>query len=97
VIVAVLKQRHEQSVESQEDAEEYYAKLCTTINSETISTWESEIKLAESNRLQNPAAMDILGSRLSERGTTDNMNSESSSNTSGQDWIMLGLSMEERQ
>lgn len=68
-----------------------------TIPTEDMTQWDSDIKLAESNRPNNPAAMDIMGSRLSQMGTNDDSNCESSSDTSGNAWIMLGLGMEERQ
>lgn len=55
---------------------EYYNKCTSTIPARTLRQWQQEIKLAESRRLTEPSAMDIVGVQ------EDNINTNSGENTS---------------
>jgi hypothetical protein len=59
-----LAERHIQSKHMAATAEDYFANLSVNIPEVSRDMWEREIQDAEANRLSNPAAMDILGSRI---------------------------------
>jgi hypothetical protein len=80
-----------------DDTEDYYNKLSSTIQNEDIVRWTADITLAENERCQNPAAMDIMASRLPQPGRNEIPFNESISEKSGSEWIILGISMEEKQ
>ena len=74
---------------------DYYHQLSATIPESFRTKWEQDIKYAEAKRLQNPAAMDIIGThkvdiipRRAERHVHSQVGSE---------WLNLALSIEERQ
>jgi hypothetical protein len=78
---------------------EYYAKFTSTISAGALKKWTQEIETAESRRLKNPKAMDIMGAHqpepsgdLGTSGTNLNHSSEK-----GNQWLQLALSIEERQ
>jgi hypothetical protein len=95
--VAALIKRHRQSDESFEEADDYYNRLSETISTQEISRWNEEITFAEVDRQKNPAAMDIMASRLSHLDPNESQANESTSDSPGIAWIAMGLSIEERQ
>lgn len=77
----------------------YYEQMSSSILASSRRTWEQEITLAESQRLRDPAAMDILGARTTEN-TTDSGPGQSSlagPQGPGPKWLLLALSIEAQQ
>jgi len=78
---------------------EYYATFTSTISAGALKKWTQEIETAESKRLKNPEAMDIMRAHKPESGA-DQGNSGTNPNHSsekGNQWLELALSIEERQ
>jgi hypothetical protein len=78
---------------------EYYSKFTSTISAGALKKWTKEIEMAESKRLKNPRAMDIMRAHQTELNADSgpsvphqNRNSEL-----GTQWLNLALSIEERQ
>lgn len=78
---------------------EYYTKFTSTVSAGAIKKWTKEIELAESKRLKDPSAMDImrahqteLTANLGPSGPNQNRSSEVATQ-----WLNLALSIEERQ
>jgi hypothetical protein len=78
---------------------EYYTQLSSTMPASGVQKWEAEIKSAESRRLENPKAMDIVGVKpvILNAGSA-RLEPDSSRLTSAiSEWLELALSIEERQ
>ena len=58
--------------------------------------WETEIEAAESDRLSNPAGMDIMGAKETDLNP-DPTPSRLDVGHSGLQWVALAISIEERQ
>jgi hypothetical protein len=78
---------------------EYYTKFTSTVSAGALRKWTKEIELAESKRLKDPSAMDIMRAHQTEliadlgpSGPTQNRSSEVATQ-----WLTLALSIEERQ
>jgi hypothetical protein len=78
---------------------EYYTKFTSTVSAGALKKWTKEIELAESKRLKDPSAMDIMRAHQTEMtadlapsGTNQNRSSEAATQ-----WLTLALSIEERQ
>ena len=74
---------------------EYYVHFTSTISARSLRQWTEEITSAESQRLKDPCAMDIIG--------VQNANPEPTTSDPsrligfGSRWLDLALSIEERQ
>ena len=80
-------------------ADSYFEQLSASSPESDRQHWETEIKNAEDSRMQNPELMDILGARsvhLDEGATSHDMSNQQT-NTQVEEWIRLGLDMEEKQ
>jgi type II secretory pathway component PulK len=89
--------RHKQSAESYEVANEYFEKLNSAISTDVRSKWNSEILDAENQRLQSPAAMDIMGTRnVAVSRDIQDVSDNEKDDVVGE-WISLALSIEEKQ
>ena len=72
--------------------------MCTSVTDDDRRKWLAEIVDAENQRLQTPAAMDIMGRRnVAAAASNDRDSSEKEKNSAGEDWITFALSVEERQ
>jgi hypothetical protein len=78
---------------------EYYTKFTSTVSAGALKKWTKEIELAESKRLKDPSAMDIMRAHQAEMtadpgplGPNQNRSSEMATQ-----WLNLALSIEERQ
>ena len=77
---------------------EYYKQFILTISSRSIQKWTQDIVSAESRRLKDPSAMDIIGTHLdvspdpAESGSHPNHLTEV-----GSQWLILALLIEEKQ
>jgi len=74
----------------------YHTKLSSTISARALQKWEQEITSAESRRLEDPRAIDIIGTQVVD------INAGSGplpSPLTGvvPEWLNLALSIEERQ
>jgi hypothetical protein len=78
---------------------EYYANFTSTVSAAALKKWTREIETAESRRLKNPEAMDIMCAHLPESsGDLGNSGSnQKRSSEKGNQWLQLALSIEERQ
>jgi hypothetical protein len=78
---------------------EYYTQFTSTVSAGALKTWTKEIELAESRRLKDPRAMDIMRAHQPVFNTDP---AESGSNPNrptgvGGEWLNLALSIEEKQ
>jgi hypothetical protein len=95
--VTALEKRYRQSIESAQQAETYYEKLTDALDTADINQWKTEITNAEKERLENPAAMDIMAGRHISKIpelTEDTINKDYDEAAT---WIMSGFSIEEKQ
>ena len=92
-----MANRYQQSTESLQEAEEYYEKLCCTIKGNHLQRWNAEIVKAESRWFQTLAAMDIMGTRQACTLNDTPGHPERIQNKVEEDWIILALTIEERQ
>ena len=100
VLALVLCDRFGQAKDMVHKTSEYYTQLTSTISARDLNKWKKEITSAESRRLENPSAMDLIGVR--QVGVNAGSGSRSGSNRSrltgvGPQWLDLALSIEERQ
>lgn len=72
----------------------YYDQMSSTVSQALRIEWEKKIIVAESKRLKNPSVMDILGARDVH---IDPEPTDSGPTRSDVDWLILSLSIEERQ
>jgi hypothetical protein len=78
---------------------EYYTKFTSTVSAGALRKWTKEIELAESKRMKDPSAMDIMRAHHTEliaglgpSGPNQNRSSEVATQ-----WLTLALSIEEQQ
>jgi hypothetical protein len=71
-------------------------QMSTTVSASLRNKWETEIKTAESDRLSNPAGMDIMGAKETDPNP-DPTPSRPDVGRSGLQWVALAISIEERQ
>jgi hypothetical protein len=74
----------------------YYNQLSATIPASLKNKWEKEIKSAEERRLQDPAAMDIIGTQNIDV-IPGQVPEQVARSRVGTQWLNLALSVEERQ
>ena len=90
--------RYRQAAESLEQAENYFNQLTSSVGEDDIQNWTKEILDAENQRFQSPAAMDIMGTRNVAANRNDIPNAaEIEKNSSAEVWILLALTVEEKQ
>lgn len=103
VTAAALCKKFENATDMKSSAEQYYTKQIQGIQPLKIATWESEIQQAEERRLMDRTAMDILKARpmvpsvgpaAADKGDPRETFSNS---TSVENWIQMGLEIEEKQ
>lgn len=92
----MLADRFGQAKEMVKTTSTYYNDLSSTIPSNLRAQWEKEIVSAENNRLHDPAAMDIIGTRQLD-GTTESVTNLNRPSSAAPQWLTLALSIEERQ
>ena len=80
-------------------ADFYFEQLSASSPERDRQHWETEIKNAEDSRMQNPESMDILGAHSVhlDKGVTSHDVSNQQTNSQVEEWIRLGLDMEEKQ
>lgn len=78
---------------------EYYTKFTSTISTSALKKWAKEIELAESKRLEDPRAMDIMRAHQTGAVTDTGPSGGDASHAIevGTQWLNLALSIEERQ
>ena len=75
----------------------YFDNMSTTIFTAARWTWEREISHAESQRLNNPSGMDILGARDVDSDHSHLLPNQTVHPGSGPNWLHMALAIEERQ
>ena len=80
-----------------QDTAEYFSKFSSSISLQNTQQWEQEIKNAESTRLRNPAAMDIMGICETPHDEQPASTSERNAQTSVEEWIQIAIDLEEKQ
>ncbi|KAF8804321.1 hypothetical protein BYT27DRAFT_7259306 [Phlegmacium glaucopus] len=83
------------TVDTMHEAKEYYTLLSAPLEKGDIDERETEIKRAKTDRLHNPAAMDVMVSQQVSSDQNCSAESPDIQNVAGADWIVLGLGMEE--
>ena len=78
---------------------EYYIKFTSTLSAAALTKWTKEIETAESKRLKNPCAMDIMRAQQTELSADPGLSVARPNRSSevGTEWLNLALSIEERQ
>jgi len=99
LVALALCDRFGQAKDMIQTTSEYYAKFTSTISAGAIKKWTKEIEAAESKRLKDPQAMDIMRSHQPESGSNPGHLGADSNRSSemGNQWLQLALSIEERQ
>lgn len=89
--------RYKEAVETFEEADEYFNKLSCAVSHDDIQTWSREIIDAENQRLQTPAAMDIMSTRKVAAEKDSDTSTTPGQISPGIEWIRRALGLEERQ
>lgn len=76
---------------------EYYTLFSSTVSPSAIKKWTKDITAAESRRLKNPHAMDVIGAQKFHVELAGSASDPSRLTATGNEWLNLSLSMEERQ
>jgi hypothetical protein len=94
-----LCDRFGQATDMNRTTSEYYTKFTSTISAVAVKKWTKEIETAESKRLKNPQAMDIMRAHQPEWNSHPGHSGADPNPTSdlGNQWLQLALSIEERQ
>ena len=100
-ITKFLIRRHKDSLENLEACEKYLDQLTRGADPLNIEHWQHEIETAEATRLDNPAVMDVYGSRGSRGNSTiaepPAQPDHSEPPTATELWLQMALIIEERQ
>jgi hypothetical protein len=76
----------------------YYDQMSSTVPRALRNMWEVEITRAESQRVENPSVMDIIGAQETQIDPgPDPIPTQSSRTRTDVQWLNLALSIEERQ
>lgn len=78
---------------------EYYTQFTSTVSASALKKWTKEITLAESRRLKDPRAMDIMRAHQPEinSGLAESEADHNHLSGVGSQWLNLALSIEEKQ
>jgi hypothetical protein len=98
-LALVLCDRFGQAKDMVHKTSEYYTLFSSTVSASAIKKWTKDMTTAESRRLKNPRAMDIIGAHKNDfhaelAGSASEPNRLTATGT---EWLNLALSMEERQ
>ena len=99
LVALVLCDRFGQAKDMVHTTSEYYTQFTSTVSAGALKKWTTEIESAESRRLEDPRAMDIMRAHQPEV-TTDPAKLGSNPNRPtgvGSEWLNLALSIEEKQ
>jgi hypothetical protein len=77
-------------------ATEYFENMSQGYPSDLYTQWEQDITSAESERISNPAAMDILGASAQPAGQA-HIQASSSDNSAIEEWIQMAIDLEKMQ
>src|SRR5882757_1549920 len=95
----VLCNRFGQAKDMVHTTSEYYSKFTLTVSAGALKKWTKEIELAESKRLKDPRAVDIMHAHQTELTAEPAPSGPSQNRSSAMatQWLNLALSIEERQ
>jgi hypothetical protein len=99
LVALVLCDRFGHAKDMVHTTSEYYTKFTSTVSAGALKKWTKEIEEAESKRLEDPSAMDIMRAHQTEQATNTGPSGgePSCSIEVGTQWLNLALSIEERQ
>lgn len=92
--------RHKEASETFLHAHKYCTDLSQAAGVEVVQQWTSEIEKAERRRLENPAVMDLYGSRAAEDNADTPVDTRSApvqGRSATEIWIDFALMIEEKQ
>lgn len=92
-----MEKHYRHTIESAKGAKDYFEKLSITLARADIERWDKEIINAEKDRLDNPAAMDVMACRQVTNATEGADDSTIKDNNNAVEWIMHGFAIEEKQ
>jgi hypothetical protein len=78
-------------------AQAYFSNMTNSVPLHDWKMWESEIKDAESRRLYEPSAMDILGVRKPSNNDTVMHDDDNEIHTHTERWVQMAIDIEEKQ
>jgi hypothetical protein len=96
LIVSALSARYLQAVETVATAGEYFIRMGNGIAASHLTQWELDITTAKAERLENPAAMDILGA-LAKPAERSQSPESSSVHSDAEEWIQMAIDHERMQ
>ena len=99
LVARFLSDRFSQAKDMVHSTSQYYTQFTSTISASALKIWTKEITSAESRRLKDPSAMDIMCAQQPD-GIADPAQSgftQTPLTGVGSQWLNLALSIEERQ
>ncbi|KAH9959751.1 hypothetical protein BGW80DRAFT_1183207, partial [Lactifluus volemus] len=96
-IASTLCTRYSQASAMAHTTGQYFENLSSTISVANRAQWEIEIELAESRRLTDPAAMDILRVQKPKQNDESMLPTEGRDYTLVEEWVQMALNVEEKQ
>ena len=78
-------------------AASYFTDILATILAQEWQQWEKDVQQAESQRLADPAAMDILGARQVSHDNGQQTDANPETYTDAKKWIQMAINIEETQ
>jgi hypothetical protein len=94
-LVASLSNRHVEATTMLSEARTYFQHLTTSIHENDTKQWEKEIQHAELNRHEQPAVMDILGTKQCVHH--DILLDDGEQGSTSETWIQMAIDIEEKQ
>jgi hypothetical protein len=95
-IVSALSARYLQAIETAATAGEYFISMGNGIAASILTQWEHEITTAKAERMESPAAMDILGASAKPVGQAQSLESLPM-NSDAEEWIQMAIDHERMQ
>ena len=80
-----------------EQALSYFSHMSASIPEHDWHEWEMEIRQAESQRLADPTAMDILAARQVSHNDVPQHGEDHLTYTDAEKWIQMAINIEEKQ
>jgi hypothetical protein len=80
-----------------QDTYKYFMQVTSSVLADDIRKWQRDIQMAESRRLNDWGAMDILGVQETSEGVQPSPLSQERQYTLVEEWIQLALDMEIKQ
>jgi hypothetical protein len=95
--VSTLCTRYAQASAMAQTTREYFEKLSSAVSMANRRQWTEEIRHAESHRLADPTAMDILRVQKHKQNDKSMPYTEGRDHTLVEEWVQMALDVEEKQ